>query len=123
MSELESIKIKCAICGTESSQNISLSLDTPGYFDLDLRPPYLTSDVLHCQIQQCPNCHYCAPMLSKSETRIKNLIRNEEYQKILSDTDTPDLIKKYYAWAYCASEIEKIQRSLFCISKRILGMR
>lgn len=72
--KIETIVVKCAMCGNESEQNILMSNMTLGLPDLDMRPAGSMAP-LSSGIQECPVCHYINFDISKfSQERFKNTL-------------------------------------------------
>ena len=91
----------CAVCGAVSQHNEVSSTNTMGPPDLDLRPAPMARWTLAEQVQQCPECGYCAADISVATESARRVVDNEAYQAQLEREDYPELTRQYL----CASLI------------------
>jgi hypothetical protein len=103
MTTTSKIKKTCAVCGRESEFEIAASTNTQGPSDLDLRPPPMTRNTLHLQMQECPGCGYCVADVATARDGMKALVKSEAYQKILKDK-RPQLVNRYLAASFLAEK-------------------
>jgi hypothetical protein len=95
----------CAICGTTSRHHVLGSTNTMGAPDLDLRPAPMARWTLTEQIEQCPQCGYCAADISVATDAARRVVQNEAYQEELRRADYPTLTRRFL----CASFILSVQ--------------
>ena len=113
MTTIKPVHITCAICGTESVQNVLASTNQMGYADLDLRPPPMARYTLEYQIQECPSCRYCAPDLTKAHENGALIIQSDEYIECISDTSAPDLVRRFLSYAHYMKLHKNFQEAFF----------
>ena len=72
-------ELTCALCGTQSTQTVVLSVSAFGASDLDTRPPERMRSALRHQAQECPSCGYCAEDLAVAAPGLSTLVSSPEY--------------------------------------------
>jgi uncharacterized protein (DUF2225 family) len=101
MTTIYPTQVTCAQCGTETEFMEVGSTSIFGSPDLDLRPAPLARHNLSYQVQQCPNCGYCAVDVStplESEAA-KKLLSSDGYQSQLYHADFPELANQFVCLA------------------------
>lgn len=92
------LEIKCALCGTSTTQYGLTSTNEFGSRDLDLRPAQMMRSTMRNWVQQCPNCGLCAASIDKAPAGAAELVRSPRYQALLSDaTRMPQLARWFRA--------------------------
>lgn len=103
MTTITTVKVKCAICGASSEQDVLMSTNTFGGFpDLDFRPPEMMRSTIGLLVQNCASCGYCAPdistMIEGAKAYIEGNPKYDFYSVKLIDK-VPELVRSFY----CAS--------------------
>lgn len=101
MTTIYPTQVTCAQCGTENEFMEVGSTSVFGSPDLDLRPAPLARHNLSYEVQQCPNCGYCAADISiplESE-EAQNLVSSDGYQSQLHHADFPELANQFICLA------------------------
>jgi hypothetical protein len=96
----------CAVCGVTSRHHVLGSTNTMGAPDLDLRPAPMARWTLGQQIQQCPQCGYCAADISETTDKAREVVRNEAYQAELDREDYPALTRRFLCASLILSVLE-----------------
>lgn len=81
--KIKEIKVKCANCGTESEQILTLSNFISGSPNLDLKPNGSMASI-SSKLQECPNCHYCNYDISH-KVEGYNWNENDEFKAIINN--------------------------------------
>jgi len=92
-------KKTCFLCGTESTHTGVISTASLGSTDLDSRPPEPERSSLSYWIHTCPSCRYCAPDLSEGEKTYEDVVKSDEYRKVLEDSAYPRLAGQFLCWS------------------------
>lgn len=98
--KIETIVVKCAMCGNESEQNVLKSNLTLGLPDLDMRPTGSMAS-LSSGIQECPVCHYinfdisqfCQDRFKTTPTPLDMWTADEDIQNIYFEEPDEDARK------------------------------
>jgi hypothetical protein len=98
------VRQTCAVCGAVSEHEVLGSTNTMGPPDLDMRPAPMARWTLGEQIQQCPECGYCAKDISEGGASARRVVANDAYQAELAREAYPELTRRYL----CASLIMSI---------------
>ena len=101
MTTIHPVHATCAVCGTVSEHEVLGSTNSMGPPDLDMRPAPMARWTLGEQIQQCPECGYCARDISIATGAAAQVVRNQAYLAELAREDYPELTRRYL----CASLI------------------
>ena len=89
----------CFICGEINVYKAIASTNRFGHSDLDTRPPEMERSTIHCWIQRCPSCSYCAPDISDGPEIATKVVKSEAYLKQGDDSSYPELANKFLCWA------------------------
>jgi hypothetical protein len=54
---------------------------------------------IHCWIQRCPSCSYCAPDISGGPEIATKVVKSDTYLKQRDDSSYPELANKFLCWA------------------------
>lgn len=104
MTTIYPTQVTCSQCETEHEFMEVGSTSVFGSPDLDLRPAPLARYNLGYDVQQCPNCGYCAADISiplESDVA-QNLVLSDGYQSQLHHADFPELAKQFICLALLA---------------------
>ncbi len=101
--KIEKTKLKCAVCGKQSNQEIVLSQHHFGVKQhLDTR---CDNGMVDVPIQECPHCHYSNSSIDTCEEVTKKIVESPAYQAIVSS----DLNKKAKSYIQAAIINEKMK--------------
>lgn len=100
MTTIRQTRRTCAVCGRRSRQSVVGSTYTSGYCDLDFRPPPLARYNLAYEVEACPSCGYCAPVLSKATAAAKIAAASPAYQALRARTDLPPLARDFLSMSH-----------------------
>ena len=89
----------CGVCGSVGEYEVLAATNSMGPPDLDMRPAPMARWTLGEQIQQCPDCGYCARDIEQATAATPGVVRNDAYQAELDRVAYPELTRKYL----CAS--------------------
>ena len=89
----------CFICGEINVYTAIASTSRFGHSDLDTRPPEMVRSTIHCWIQRCPSCSYCAPDISDGPEIATKVVESDVYLKQRNDSSYPELANKFLCWA------------------------
>ena len=89
----------CFICGEINLYKAIASTNRFGHSDLDTRPPEMERSTIHCWIQRCPSCSYCAPDISGGPEIATTVVKSDAYLKQRDDSSYPELANKFLCWA------------------------
>jgi hypothetical protein len=89
----------CFICGEINVYKAIASTNRFGHSDLDTRPPEMERSTIHCWIQRCPSCSYCAPDISNGPEIATKVVKSDAYLKQRDDSSYPELANKFLCWA------------------------
>ena len=107
MTTFRSEKVNCAVCGAENEHRVMTSTSSFGGPDLDFRPPMVKRDALWMKVTACSECGFAAQDLSVSEESAVELIRSDDYQRILKPQGKATLSGAFAAAAYLAAQGEQ----------------
>jgi len=89
------VRVECACCGHESTQQELTSTSTFGAPDLDLRPAEIARSTLFVQVQECPACGYCARDLSEAPDAASEIVNSVRYTELRLATTPCDLARRF----------------------------
>jgi hypothetical protein len=102
---------RCGVCGTESRQPPFRPAPPEQPPDLDLRPGEPVRSTMARWLQQCPNCGYCAPDISRAHPAAAEAVRAAPFRALLADTSIPPLGRRFLAWALVLEETGALHAS------------
>lgn len=106
MTVIVPLEVKCAVCGTSTTQHGLVSTNEFGSRDLDLRPAQMMRSTMHNWVQQCPNCGLCATSVDKVPAGTAELVRSTRYQALLRDaTRMPQLARRFRAQSLMEEQV------------------
>ena len=95
---------RCAVCGTGSRQP-PFRPDPPEQApDLDLRPGEPVRSTMARWLQQCPNCGYAAPNITRAHPAAAQAVAAAHFRALLAETTHPPLARRFLAWALVLEE-------------------
>jgi hypothetical protein len=95
MTTLLKNRVACAVCGAFSDQIRIQSTNAFGSPDLDLRPPEMQRSTMHCWVQACPHCGYCAGEISTPLALSSAVLAGDAYQSRLKNPNRPQLANRF----------------------------
>ena len=101
------VRVRCAICGEMSPQNVLASTSTSGPPDLDLRPSGPARWALQFRVQCCPRCGYCAENIGERAPRAGRTVASVIYRDVLENARMPALARHYFCAALVAEAGER----------------
>lgn len=109
MTTMTEEEVECCLCRAKSVHTIIHSTNAFGSMDLDTRPPEMERSTIWFVIKRCPLCGYCSPNLSECDgkRKMKTLVASEDYQRILSDAEMPNVAASFLAWSYLQQQSGK----------------
>lgn len=103
MTTVRTQQVTCALCSTVSKHEVLMSTNAFGSPDLDLRPPSMERYTLSHQVQECPHCGYCAPVLDYEPVpRAREVVDLPPYQALRSPKRYPELAGRFLRAALLA---------------------
>ena len=92
--------VKCALCGTESTQEMLASTSSIAS-ELDGRPIGIQRSTMNCWTQMCgnPECGYCTYQIAKEIPDSRLCVKSADYRKHLTDPGLRELVRKFYCAA------------------------
>jgi hypothetical protein len=99
--------VRCAVCGTESQQQVLSSTSTFGPPDLDLRPNGPARWALELQIQHCPACGYCASRIGERTPGARRVVGSPMYRDVLENARMPAPARHYFCAGLVAEAAER----------------
>lgn len=91
MTTFAEVEVKCAVCGTTSSQRTVGSTSFGGPPDLDTRPAVPLRATYACWMMECPRCGYAAPDLGKMADEAPEIVQSEAYKARRTEPGMPAL--------------------------------
>jgi len=95
---------RCAVCGTESRQPPFHPGPPEQAPDLDLRPGEPLRATMPRWLQQCPNCGYAAPDITRAHPAKIEAVAAAPFRALIADTMHPPLARRFLAWAHVLEE-------------------
>ena len=95
---------RCAVCGTESRQSPFRPKPPEQAPDLDLRPGEPVRSAMSRWLQQCPNCGYAAPDITKAHPAAALAVAAAPFRALLADASAPPLARRFLAWGHVLEE-------------------
>lgn len=89
----------CAVCGDLVQCSVLGSTNSFGSPDLDLRPAEMERSTMDVWLQECPKCHFVNGNLEHALPNAKAVLASSEYQRIVGDTETPELARRFARYA------------------------
>ncbi len=93
------LKLRCAVCGTDSEQSMSNGFDFSTDPDLDQRPRPAMEGELEFRVMRCPGCGYCAANISTDAGVTREMVDDPDYRSILS-ADRDEILNNFIAKGY-----------------------
>jgi hypothetical protein len=95
---------RCAVCGTESHHAPFRPSPPEQAPDLDLRPGEPVRSTMARWLQQCPNCGYAAPDITRAHPAAAEAVAAAPFRALLQETTHPPLARRFLAWALVLEE-------------------
>ncbi len=111
MTTLAKIRVECAVCGTDSDQQVIGSTIAMGSPDLDFRPAELQRSTIKWLLQECPNCGYVSPDLSKEERGAREVIDDEMFIALRGGTAGGALVQRYLKRSLLDEKLGHLKRA------------
>ncbi len=93
------LRLRCAVCGTDSEQSMSNGFDFSTDPDLDQRPRPAMEGELEYRVMRCPGCGYCAANISTDVGITRDMVDDPDYRAILS-ADRDGVLSSFIAKGY-----------------------
>lgn len=107
-------EVECFFCGTFSKQVGIGSTNMFGSPDLDTRPAEMQRSTICYWVQRCPSCGYCSDDLSEGESDSGDIIKSNEYQRIVHSSHIPKLAASFLANSYEMQKLERYSNAAWC---------
>ena len=101
------VRVRCALCGTLSQQQVLSSTSHFGPPDLDLRPNGPARWALQFLVQHCPRCGYCAKRIGERTPRAGRTVGSAMYRDVLEKAKMPALARHFSCAALVAEAAER----------------
>ena len=85
MTTIKSVKKTCAVCNKTSEHRVTMSTNSFGSSDLDMRPPKMERFTIDTRVQCCPHCGYCNTNISDKIHGCEDIIKMKDYVKQMND--------------------------------------
>jgi hypothetical protein len=96
--------VRCGVCGTESRHPPFRPSPPEQAPDLDLRPGEPVRSTMARWLQQCPNCGYAAPDISRAHPAAAEAVRAAPFRALIADGTIPPLGRRFLAYALVLEE-------------------
>lgn len=108
MTKIFMMKTKCFVCGSVSEHAFLGSTNILGAPDLDTRPSEMLRSEISAEVQQCPDCGYCAEKISAGSKKAPAIVKSQAYRKQLKNNEYAPLANRFL----CKAMIEKADGNL-----------
>jgi hypothetical protein len=108
MTTMRQENFTCFVCGQEAEFWRLGSTNTLALPDLDTRPAEMMRSTLSTQVQRCPQCGYCAALVSDQNDQAASLVASTKYQDQLKNDQYPELANAFL----CQALIEQDRNNL-----------
>ncbi|WP_236034108.1 hypothetical protein [Belnapia mucosa] len=95
---------RCAVCGTGSRQPPFRPNPPEQAPDLDLRPGEPVRSTMARWLQQCPNCGYAAPNITRAHPAAAQAVTAAPFRALMAEAGYPPLARRFLAWAHVLEE-------------------
>ncbi|WP_211875951.1 hypothetical protein [Plastoroseomonas arctica] len=95
---------RCAVCGQESRQPLHRPGPPEQAPDLDLRPGEPMRGTMARWLQQCPQCGYAAPDITRAHPAAAAVVAAAPFRALLAEGGHPPLARRFLAWACVLEE-------------------
>jgi hypothetical protein len=87
---------QCSVCGAENEYTGIGSTSQFGPQDLDTRPPERQRSTIFAWVQRCPDCGYCAAVVSETcRPEAREIVNSREYKEQLNNPTYPELANSF----------------------------
>jgi hypothetical protein len=104
-------QVECAVCGTGSEQQVVGSTIAMGSPDLDFRPAELQRSTIKWLLQECLNCGYVSPDLSKEEPGAREIMDDEAFVVLQSGSAGGTLAQRYLKRSLLDEKLGHLKRA------------
>jgi hypothetical protein len=107
MAQMNSLEVRCGLCGSASKQQIAPAAGSREAPDLDTRPGEPLRSTIKFWMQLCPECGYASSDISSIHEDASDLIATADYQRQRFDSQTPEVGRPFLCHALILNHVKQ----------------